>query len=382
MPTTVADTRPNWQRPETASVFDSPSTRALRWLSYLTGLDHPTGHVLALMAPMDLRGRLSSALEDVLARMSDKAETLDQAIEAVTGGARGTFQDQLREYAQGKTPAALRPAAKRAGAPRQVSLPGMEPEATAVAGAPPKPAPRVDPKLSQGGLPGFEQEPLDPAPGPRTERGAEQGYTEPVYHHGVTYERSGGYGQPAVYGEPPSTLKGTSGGRTLREGMGIGVTTNPEHYGSSYARPYGEYSMPLQARAKSPLLSPSGQPYTDAELETHLQSIAQRLGYKPADLSYGSRAIPRAQQGVREYLASQGYDSIPYVSGADGTKRWILFDPSQLRSRISAIYDPAKGMSPDLLSGMVPPIIGASALGAASRATDQEQLAAPPPVRR
>ena len=48
----MADRRPTWQKPDTASVLDSPIMRVLRVIAKVTGLDDPTSQVTGLMAPM------------------------------------------------------------------------------------------------------------------------------------------------------------------------------------------------------------------------------------------------------------------------------------------------------------------------------------------
>ncbi len=48
----ISERRPNWQRPETASVMDSPMVKALRILAKVGGIDSMEGQVGALMSPM------------------------------------------------------------------------------------------------------------------------------------------------------------------------------------------------------------------------------------------------------------------------------------------------------------------------------------------
>lgn len=64
----IADSRPEWAKPETASVTDSAATRALRWAAWATGADKPESQITALLAPLEtgavggLVGRIRSAI--------------------------------------------------------------------------------------------------------------------------------------------------------------------------------------------------------------------------------------------------------------------------------------------------------------------------------
>ena len=49
----IADSRPDWAKPDTASVTDSAATRALRWAAWATGMDKPDSQITALMAPLE-----------------------------------------------------------------------------------------------------------------------------------------------------------------------------------------------------------------------------------------------------------------------------------------------------------------------------------------
>lgn len=68
----ITDTRPNWQKPETQSVLDSPVTKALRLLASMTGIDSLQGQAAAMGAPMGVpdatgvEGGLMGALQRVI----------------------------------------------------------------------------------------------------------------------------------------------------------------------------------------------------------------------------------------------------------------------------------------------------------------------------
>jgi hypothetical protein len=66
--TVKTDPRPEWTRPETASVFDSPLEKAVRMLVSVLGLDDPNTSVQALMNPLQVPGKLAMDTASRLAR--------------------------------------------------------------------------------------------------------------------------------------------------------------------------------------------------------------------------------------------------------------------------------------------------------------------------
>ena len=70
MPTVIRDPTPSWLKKENASVFDSPTIQAIRWLAGMIGADDPQSQVLGLMNPTEVgpAGGLAGAMQRLAAK--------------------------------------------------------------------------------------------------------------------------------------------------------------------------------------------------------------------------------------------------------------------------------------------------------------------------
>ena len=70
MPTVIRDPTPSWLKKENASVFDSPTIQAIRWLAGMIGADDPQSQVLGLMNPTEVgpTGGLAGAMQRLAAK--------------------------------------------------------------------------------------------------------------------------------------------------------------------------------------------------------------------------------------------------------------------------------------------------------------------------
>lgn len=81
MPAAIKDIRPDWVKPENASVLDSPVTKAIRILAGLIpGVNHPQDAVMGMMAPMDVgpAGGMAGAIQKVIKAFHGSPHDFDQ----------------------------------------------------------------------------------------------------------------------------------------------------------------------------------------------------------------------------------------------------------------------------------------------------------------
>lgn len=107
MPATIKDIRPDWVKPENASVLDSPVTKAIRILAGLVGAGDPQAPVMGMMAPMEAgpSGGLVDAVKSLISGarelpkpLGSLAKTLDKTGERGVYALKPSVGERVRNF--------------------------------------------------------------------------------------------------------------------------------------------------------------------------------------------------------------------------------------------------------------------------------------------
>jgi hypothetical protein len=156
---------------------------------------------------------------------------------------------------------------------------------------------------------------------------------------------------------PIETLRVKQGGLKLMDGIGAHVGTADaanqrlaKYHGIPPSKAWSgrkldprledSYVMPFDLQPKKPFTKTDGSFYTEAQLQSRLADIGEKLGFSRSDLRHYSTkyATPakmkEAQRAIRKYLLDLGHDAVPYINSheARGSVSWVVLEPENLRA--------------------------------------------------